>query len=284
MPRPTGQGQVFEAYFSNVQITANLYNYDVDGADLKDAHRRWLDDRVVPPLLRYGFHLWLSGHASRSGAAQHNLDLSRDRVRGVVRYLVGKGVSASQLQPEWQGARSADPHQREAEVDRGVFLELQPPASPTPGPSPPSVVPVGSRFQLRVLGAPDLDHPERKLAERIQVRDPVHQLTAYYLCPPFWGFGDDLSLNQVEALPFKSAPWSDFSTPEVVSVTQFGGRADINWLPGHEGDDHFLSLTLSLPSNRVRVDLHSANGRLIFNAVVWDARMAPEVATDDHNA
>ena len=279
----TGEGKVFEADFSNVKISANLYNFDIDGAELKDAHRKWLDDRVVPFLLRYGFHVWLSGHASRSGTAQHNLDLSRDRVQGVVRHLLGKGVSASQLQPEWQGDRAADPRLREEEVDRGVFLELRPPAAPTPGPSPPSVVPASSSFQLRVLGAPSQDNPQRNFAERIQVRDPAHQLTAYYLCPPLWGFGEDYSLNQVEALPFKSAPWIDFATPEVVSVTQFGGRADLSWLPGHEGDEHFFSLTLSLPSNRVRIDLHSANGRLSFSKAVWDARMAPDVATNYHD-
>jgi hypothetical protein len=63
-----------------------LFNFDVDGAQLKPEHEKVLRTEVAPTL-RSGGSLSVVGLASRSGKAGHNEALSLRRARAVLGYL-----------------------------------------------------------------------------------------------------------------------------------------------------------------------------------------------------
>jgi outer membrane protein OmpA-like peptidoglycan-associated protein len=60
-----------------------LSGFDIDSAGLKVKHRAWLDNHVVP-VLQGGGSIAITGMASRSGAAAHNLALSKRRASAVL--------------------------------------------------------------------------------------------------------------------------------------------------------------------------------------------------------
>ena len=78
-----------------------LYGFDINHHELKEAHKDWLNARVVSPLALYaasnGFmrsinspewwHVWLVGAASRTGSYRHNLKLSERRANSIREFL-----------------------------------------------------------------------------------------------------------------------------------------------------------------------------------------------------
>ena len=64
-----------------------LYNFDIDGHDIKREHREFLDKHVVPMMDRDGT-VAISGRASRTGSDQHNGTLSEKRAKEVFKYLL----------------------------------------------------------------------------------------------------------------------------------------------------------------------------------------------------
>ena len=71
-------------------LQALLYDFDIDGAELKLSHRQFLQENVVLPLLKDPYKKWqlkLRGWASRSGSAAYNVILSSKRVEAVMRFI-----------------------------------------------------------------------------------------------------------------------------------------------------------------------------------------------------
>jgi hypothetical protein len=67
-------------------VSARLIGFDIDAARLLSRHQRWLDHNIVP-VLNGGGSATITGLASRSGSAAHNLDLSKRRASAVVDHL-----------------------------------------------------------------------------------------------------------------------------------------------------------------------------------------------------
>ena len=132
MGRPTGPGKFseFDWVDSDLVLTANLYNYDIDGDELKPEHKKFLRERIAEYLIKYGYHVWLHGHTSRSGDYAYNVGLSKRRAEGVGAYLKSLGTPDAQIQMEWDGPRSATPKVLEAEIDRSVSFHVQPGLTP----------------------------------------------------------------------------------------------------------------------------------------------------------
>jgi len=125
----TGPGKVMERPpTSNVSGRfALLYNFDIDDAQLKAEHQKWLDTNVVPLLTRARkFTIALKGAASRSGAASYNMQLSQRRVEAAETFLKQHGVAADQLSRTWVGEEEAAAFGRldgsESEEDRAVAV------------------------------------------------------------------------------------------------------------------------------------------------------------------
>ena len=71
---------------------AFLADFDIDGSALKKDHRDWLSENVIRPIKAKGaasggWHIELSGRASKSGSDEHNMWLSEQRMRAVAQYL-----------------------------------------------------------------------------------------------------------------------------------------------------------------------------------------------------
>lgn len=79
-------GGVDDKSTSSHDVQAKLWGFAVNSADLKDVHKRWLSDYVLP-ILKDGGSVSLVGEASRTGSSQHNLALSKRRASNIAAYL-----------------------------------------------------------------------------------------------------------------------------------------------------------------------------------------------------
>src|SRR3954454_18419537 len=63
-----------------------LFNFDIDGENLKEEHKAFLRREVLPSL-RAGNRASIIGLADRNGAAEHNQTLSTKRVVRTIEFL-----------------------------------------------------------------------------------------------------------------------------------------------------------------------------------------------------
>jgi hypothetical protein len=132
----TGKGEI-DAYPTNwrwekdtlwAEATVLLYNFDVDGSDLKKEHLDFLHDQVLfflddGPDARVG----VVGQASLTGESGHNDELSTKRAKAVMNYLTTKKIAASKFQPNEPIALGDAPSGpvKEDNRDRSVTLNLK---------------------------------------------------------------------------------------------------------------------------------------------------------------
>ena len=88
---------VFDRIFINqsayVDVTVNVHNFDIDVATLKDEHKKFLTDKLIPTLKANGnATVRLFGSASRSGEDDDNLKLSTGRADEAKRMLAEVGA------------------------------------------------------------------------------------------------------------------------------------------------------------------------------------------------
>jgi OmpA family protein len=132
----TGDGAV-DAYPTNwrwekdtlwAEATVLLYNFDVDGTDLKKGHTDFLNEQVVF-FLDDGAEarVKIAGTASLSGESGHNDDLSEKRAKAVMNHLASKGIGSMKFQPTAPIALGDAPSgpAREDDRDRAVTLYLK---------------------------------------------------------------------------------------------------------------------------------------------------------------
>lgn len=94
--RRTGVGKI--AYFprSDISTHAVLYNFDIDGHQLKPEHKLFLETQVAP-ILQQGGTSVVKGMCSRSGSRVHNNNLSMKRSLEVCDFLSRLSVAASNV-------------------------------------------------------------------------------------------------------------------------------------------------------------------------------------------
>jgi hypothetical protein len=137
-----GSGKV-ETYTRGAAfVHALVFEFDIGMAELKAAHRSWLDANVLAMLNARGSILVI-GMASRSGREADNLTLSKRRAEAVVNYLRGNTKTnfnvAVQLAVGEQAAKLAGISDGvESERWRGVVIAAWPKPAPPPPPPPPA--------------------------------------------------------------------------------------------------------------------------------------------------
>lgn len=125
MRQATGPGRidVLPAPAAGRGLSALLFNFDIDDAAVKPEHKAWLRSNLVP-LLRDGRTggASLQGTASRSGAADYNLGLSKRRVEAVKAFLVGEGIAAERIATSFSGEGLSTSASSEEARDRAVAV------------------------------------------------------------------------------------------------------------------------------------------------------------------
>jgi hypothetical protein len=135
MAEKQGPGQIDETIIEpdfggtadlTVGIRSSLYNYDINDPALKQRHRDWLAENVIPTLKENpGAAISLVGSASRSGEESNNVELSRKRRDGVESFLKDNGVRPGQIPlSPGVGSSLAPQAPKENEHFRAVFLSL----------------------------------------------------------------------------------------------------------------------------------------------------------------
>ena len=77
-------------------LDGKVVEFATDSAELTDAGKAVLSD-VVAILKRHPGRVEISGHTDATGAADHNLDLSRRRAEAVEQYLYANGIDSGRL-------------------------------------------------------------------------------------------------------------------------------------------------------------------------------------------
>ncbi len=140
MPRPTGPGRS-ERLPGPPRPGLLIYNFDIDGDQLKPEHQEFLRQEVVP-VLRRGGSVSIAGLASRSGTVSHNQALSRRRAENTLVFLehvIPTGFLSRQViafgerRAAWEGQRDGTEDDR----FRSVVLYVEERSVP-----PPDVPPV----------------------------------------------------------------------------------------------------------------------------------------------
>ena len=228
MLRRTGSGKidVDSRYSGPGMIKALLYNFDIDGNNVKPEHRLFLQNEVTPLLQGDHGHIWMQGSASKSGTNAYNMALSRHRVHNIAIILRTAGVLDRQMQLDAIGEEQAQAHKMEDETDRAVALVVIPVAkkSPPPPKKIPPPPPVSTEFKIRLLGAlAGSAGPFQVENCFFQIADTKNNLTSFYVYSAE-GVGKGL-IKGLNLSATMKGPWNDFKTNSAIRVSQFDGAA-----------------------------------------------------------
>ena len=97
--RETGPGKFEQQIKDGRTILQNywLYNYNIDGNQLKPEHKTVILNHILPTLRKTNSHIKLFGFASKTGDAAYNQRLSESRVLHTKAYLQSFGFDESQV-------------------------------------------------------------------------------------------------------------------------------------------------------------------------------------------
>lgn len=145
MYKRTGPGKA-GTYPDPGHYHAIMYNFDVEGGNLKPEHKRFLDNYIIPKITT-GWTFIIQGTASRTGSRGYDWQLSVRRSSAVRRYLEENiGQSLFHIAVEHIGKDDPIGKRKEAELDRAVRIygwpHPNPPPPPIPHPEDPNPQPV----------------------------------------------------------------------------------------------------------------------------------------------
>lgn len=254
--RTTSGGFVWQT--SSDPVQALLYDFDVDSDQLKADHKRFLEQKVIAQVSAGSDRKWtitVEGRTSRSGAAGHNLALSRARAYAVYEYIINSAANAA-IKPDWVGevraARDGEKDGKENMFYRAVEMvirsEKQPPPPPVRHvPPKPSLPPHTKAFKIRVINGTSVSYglplpapipvvgkfitPSISRDQYvIEIWDLEENEHAFYR---FEGEGQGLGAAPPKTdikgfsatRTFSGGDWSDFHAPRYIATNDFGGPA-----------------------------------------------------------
>lgn len=114
------------AFWKTPYGEATLDDFDIDSAELKPAHEQWLDSELAPFLRKHPqYAIRLEGYTSRTGEAQHNLDLSRRRSESVAKHLVAEGIGLNRMLVAFYGESRSTSELEEDYRERCVVITIR---------------------------------------------------------------------------------------------------------------------------------------------------------------
>jgi outer membrane protein OmpA-like peptidoglycan-associated protein len=227
-PAIEANGQVRpETLHYSSKSTARLYDFSVNLADLKPAHKFYLSSLV--PLVRpsAGHYVVIHGMTSRTGTESHNLELSQKRMMAVRDYLKSIGVPSSHMMILFSGEGLAVGTTDEDPLDRAVVVTITDPPPPPPKPKPPPIpidiptFPVdpdaGRKFAMRLMNM--WEAPKALVFAEFQIRGfERFPKTAYYV---FHGVRISAKVGWASKIRLKG-PWNEFLVSPHAAPTRAG--------------------------------------------------------------
>ena len=141
----SGKGKISVYKQSPTNLTALLYNFDINSSTVKREHLVWLKETALQYVTRRNARAFLSGFASRSGGDQYNLQLSHRRASAISDQLFL--LHPDRLSDEiltYFGERAAAllgvKDGTEDDKWRGVMIQVYDTTVPPPPPAPPKLV------------------------------------------------------------------------------------------------------------------------------------------------
>jgi len=137
--RKTSPEGVVEVTEDGAVHRAKLYDFDVDGADLKTRHKEYLHARATRLLVADPTKFArITGKASKTGNEDHNFDLSNHRAEQAMAFLANEGIATDRLRRHGVGSSEslvAGEDARSRAVDVEIW-KIAPSPSPTPTSGP----------------------------------------------------------------------------------------------------------------------------------------------------
>jgi hypothetical protein len=152
--RDTGPGK-FTNFEQPIEgAFGRIYNFDIDGHELKLAHKEWLRRHILPYLAKSG-SATLEALTSTTGSLSHNRQLSEDRLREIVKFLTEESpqlwnLRSSIANGEAKARLFGERDGHENEFWRGVDITAW--SRPTPPPTrdaPPKETTLANRITKR---------------------------------------------------------------------------------------------------------------------------------------
>jgi hypothetical protein len=245
---PAGKVNIISS--SPFLLRAYLYDFDIDGDELKSEHTSFLEKQVVEEIRKNQDKKWrifLDGTTSVTGDSDHNVDLSGRREKRVEFYLKAKlaGVPGEIVAYDavWTGETHASaagkPKTSEDEMDRAVQIALQLAWSPAPPPIARPAKPnplkgaksgfvVSQFFDVRYDGGSSVSVPGLYVTPGMEVHsftiwDRVNGNGARFR---YVGAAGGFGPKAVPPLSVTSAgDYVSFTTTKPVGLSQFAGAA-----------------------------------------------------------
>lgn len=234
-----------------MHMNASLWDFDINGSQLKADHYRWLAmavDRVNTANRSLIWHIWINGGASLTGIYIRpnngwNYALARARAAEVYKFLTD---NLSVLGLVFHGTDTAGielavfkGHRRgvENDEDRAVYVRITTDSTPPPPPPTPTSIPVSKNWAIRfVKGSTAGVFVVGVDLANFEIADTDNHLYAHY------GYkGDSIGyspMGDVSVSYTFKGNWSEFKTDGALNVCDFDGPCRFNTAGG-------LSLTVN---------------------------------------
>ncbi len=254
MRRTSIDGQVSDHSTDPTHMNAVLWDFDVDGTDLKSKHTKWLDDatkRVNTSNRSLIWRISVSGEASLTGTwidnNRHNSALAAQRADVVTKYLkdglTGYGLD---FDPPFNAGTmlaslSKHPVGVENDEDRCAVVVITTDTIPPPPPPRPTSIPLSKRWAIRyvwgdsvsaiIVGAD---------AAKYDVADLTNHLHVFY------EYSGDAIAASISKLPLSitaGGNWKEFWTSDAIHISDFEGPARFTTTGVGPLSNNYLRLT-----------------------------------------
>jgi len=264
--RTSVTGRITEYATDSMHWNASLWDFDINGPQLKPYHYGWLAslvNNVNTSHRSFIWHIWISGGASLTGMNIRpnngwNYDLARARVAEVYKYLkdnlkvvglVYHGPDTSGIQlAEYRGHRLGV----ERDEDRAVYVQVTSESTP-PRPPVPTKIPQSKNWAIRfVKGSAVGAFVVGLEIGNFEIADTDNRLYAMY---KYTGdsIGAAVSFADISVSYTFKGDWKDFKTSEAINIADFDGpcRFTTAGMPFTSISQNYLTVT---PSAGVTTD------------------------------
>ena len=253
--RTSVTGRTTDYSVDPTHMNVSLWDFDINGSQLKADHYRWLAkavDKVNTSYASFIWHIWISGGASLTGVSIQpnngwNYALAKARAAEVYKFLTDnlKVLGLVYHGPDTAGLELAtyEGHRLgvEDDHDRAVYVRISTDSTPPPPPPKPTTIPVSSEFSVRwesggSMGALGLAVD----SSLFRIADTKNHLYSDY---EYGGASASLSHTYTPLSITMQGDWVGFTTTGDLHISEFDGPAKFQSHGGGPVSVNLLTLT-----------------------------------------